>query len=81
MATGVGDHSPRAQGAVRNCALKKNIFLSLQIAAAKWSNTRPLPAWDVFISYFGTKSDMFCDLILALYFAHAISYQILVDVI
>ena len=33
-ATGVGDHSPRAQGAVRNCALKK-IFLSRQTAAAK----------------------------------------------
>jgi len=25
-ATGVGDHSPRAQGAVRNCALKKYVF-------------------------------------------------------
>jgi len=33
MATGVGHHSPRAQGAVMNCALKNTYFLSLQTAA------------------------------------------------
>jgi len=28
LRTGVGDHSPRAQGAVRNCALKKSLVLA-----------------------------------------------------